>query len=122
MKAKNSNRNQIAAFILIIIALVLFAGIILLSTNKTTPPPATLGNIEQQGKALFMAACNDCHSGEGRQSSLFSPSLSSSKLDDNTTRKAIVEGKGSMPGFSSFSKEELDQLVAYLKAIRNVTS
>jgi cytochrome c1 len=37
--------------------------------------------------------------------------------NDAAVRELIIRGKGTMPGFSSFSDAELADLVAYLKTL-----
>lgn len=97
----------------IVVMLVLFIG-------KNTPAPTTLSLSEAQGKTLFLANCNGCHVGEGRQGSLIATPLSTIKLDEAGWIASIKDGKGTMPPFHSLSDQEVASLVSYLKAIRRV--
>jgi mono/diheme cytochrome c family protein len=106
----------------LVLTLLVVLGLALLITTKNTPSPTSLSVAEQQGKALFITNCNSCHGGEGRQSNLFAPALSTSNSDEATARNYIKNGKGSMPGFGTLSNPELDNLAAYLKAIRSAAN
>jgi|GEM_PF-2173307 len=108
--------------IYLIAGLVVLVAVVMLVlfNSKNTPAPTTLSLTEAQGKTLFLANCNSCHVGEGRQGSLIAPSLSTTKSDEASWLVYIKNGKGVMPGFHSLSDQELNGLVSYLKAIQKV--
>lgn len=104
------------AGVVVLVAVVM----LVMLTGKNTPAPTTLSLSEAQGKTLFLANCNSCHAGEGRQGSLITPPLSTTKSDEASWLGYIKNGKGTMPPFHSLSDQEVANLVSYLKAIQRV--
>ena len=74
----------------------------------------------QSGQLVYEQHCNGCHPGgdEG-----FGPAVAGIGADPGTMRQQIREGSGRMPGFdaSEISAEALEQLLAYLVAVRGVS-
>jgi mono/diheme cytochrome c family protein len=70
----------------------------------------------QKGEVIYMEHCQKCHpQGEGG----LGPAMN--HIPNPPKRLQIRLGLGAMPGFGKdqISKEELDNLMAYLKALRN---
>jgi mono/diheme cytochrome c family protein len=79
------------------------------------PVPVAVVN----GKHLFNQSCSVCHDTRGA-SPKSGPELKNyyrhrPRPADATVRTIIQKGKGKMPGFSTFSKSQTDDLLAYLK-------
>lgn len=71
----------------------------------------------QQGQAVFMQHCNQCHPrGDGG----LAPAINDKPLPGFMLRLQVRMGMGAMPSFSEqdISDGELDALIAYLKAAR----
>lgn len=69
------------------------------------------------GQVVYMSKCNKCHPGGDAG---LGPSLNNKPLPGFLIRKQIRSGWGAMPSFDpkEISSDELDALVAYLKALR----
>lgn len=84
--------------------------------------PAQTSDAARNGGQIFSQSCASCHSVH-TSASLTGPSLKgyySSHLPrptDATVRATILQGKGKMPKFSSLSKLQTDDLIAYLKTL-----
>ncbi len=106
--------GAVAFLILIVVAMVVITG----GDVKETPAPTSLRPTAQTGKALFIATnCNNCHPAEGRAGGT-GPRLSTTGLSDDSIRNTIRKGKGVMPANSNLTADELNTLVAYLRAIK----
>jgi cytochrome c553 len=105
-----------------VIALFIAAIIIINELNRPlSPAPVNLSEEAQRGKTLFLASatgCNNCHPGEGRKGTISVPALSASRMDDAILFKVIREGKGTMPGNTKLSDAEINQIVAYINALK----
>jgi mono/diheme cytochrome c family protein len=70
-----------------------------------------------RGERVFMAHCHQCHpGGEGG----LAPAINDKPLPGFLIKFQVRQGIGAMPAFSSeeIRPEELNDLVAYLKALR----
>jgi mono/diheme cytochrome c family protein len=69
------------------------------------------------GQVVYMSKCNKCHPGGDAG---LGPSLNNKPLPGFFIRKQIRRGWGAMPSFDpkEISSDDLDALVAYLKALR----
>jgi len=68
---------------------------------------------------LFATTCGWCHSSGGRAEGK-GPQLMNTKRSDEFIRNRIIYGKeGKMPAFgASFSLEEIDDIIAYIRALK----
>jgi mono/diheme cytochrome c family protein len=68
---------------------------------------------------LFATTCGWCHSDGGRAAGK-GPQLMDTKRDDEFIRERIKNGKpGSMPAFgSTFSDEQIDQIIKYIRELK----
>ena len=80
--------------------------------------PLTLSSEADQGRTTYMKYCNQCH--PGGEAGL-GPSLNDKALPTFLKKFQVRQGIGSMPSFSEeeISDQELDDLMAYLKALRD---
>lgn len=71
----------------------------------------------QRGELVFMRHCYQCHPG-GEAG--VGPAINNKPLPGFLIKFQVREGFGAMPAFSQhdISSEELDDLIAYLKALR----
>ena len=71
----------------------------------------------QKGEKAFMNYCNKCHPGGAAG---LGPAINNKPLPGFLMKIQVRHGLGVMPGFDKeiISKEELDNLVEYLKEIR----
>jgi cytochrome c oxidase subunit 2 len=77
------------------------------NSTKDTPK----GDFSKSGDAIYAQnGCDSCHTS-------FAPKLEGigERMDDKALADIITNGKGAMPPFPDFSKEDLDNLVNYLK-------
>ena len=88
------------------------------SARRDLPAEETLlaTNIAQ-GEQVFFHYCHQCH--PGGQAGV-GPALNNKPLPEFLMKFQIRHGLGAMPGFSeeTISSQELDQLTAYLIALR----
>lgn len=75
----------------------------------------------KSGKVLFQRDCAGCHNKQPGDTSPFGPPnlhgvFQHKALTPAEARNIIRHGKGSMPPFKSLSDNQLDHLLAYLKA------
>lgn len=89
------------------------------------PEPAGQGQAvsEKQGGAaidgarLFASVCGFCHADGGRKASK-GPKLADSERSDEFIIDRIQRGKpGRMPAFASFSDEQIQQLLVYIRSL-----
>jgi len=121
---KNGRRKR-AERIAILSAALLLAGLFVLvgcgSARRSEPIAgpfhAATPEIER-GQRAFMQYCNPCHTG-GEAS--FAPALNNKPAPGFLIKLQVRAGLGAMPRFpqSVISPRELDNIVAYLKAIRH---
>ncbi|HET7692828.1 MAG TPA: cytochrome c [Gemmatimonadota bacterium] len=80
--------------------------------------PLVLASDGEQGRTAYMKYCHQCH--PGGEAGL-GPSLNDKALPTFLKRFQVRQGIGSMPSFSEeqISDEELDDIMEYLKALRN---
>jgi len=89
------------------------------SVTGTSKP---LASSVTNGQRIFVQSCASCHDAHGT-SPKSGPGLKNYFRDhqphpsDIAVRTVIQQGKGKMPGFSSLSKSQTDDLVAYLKTL-----
>ncbi len=79
--------------------------------------PLSLTPALARGEKVFQAHCHQCHvQGEAA----LGPALNNKPLPAFLLRTQVRHGLGAMPSFpeSRISEEELDDLVAYVKALR----
>jgi mono/diheme cytochrome c family protein len=103
----------------LLVVAVLAMLLITAGDTKETPAPATLDGIAQEGKQIYLTSgnCNNCHPAEGRKGGL-GPRLSTIGLSDDSIRKIIRNGKGSMPANTAISDDDITKIMVYLKAIK----
>lgn len=82
-----------------------------------TPPPPMTAPTLVRGEEIFMKRCHQCH--PGGEAGL-GPALNNKPLPGWMIRFQVRHGLGAMPAFSEkeIGDRELDDLVAYLKALR----
>lgn len=100
-----------------IACLTLAAGCGSARRGEPVAPPLALSAEEQRGERVFMRECHLCHpGGEGG----LGPAINNKPLPGFLIRLQVREGFGAMPAFpdEKVSSEELDAIVAYLKALR----
>jgi mono/diheme cytochrome c family protein len=107
------------------ILLTAFAALLLLvqacgSSRRSEPirGPLALESAKlEQGKVVFMEHCHKCH--PGGETGL-GPALNNKPAPGFLIRIQVRNGLGAMPGFNRelISNEEMDGLVAYVKALR----
>lgn len=96
--------------------------------NEETRLKATLQSFETvsprpdvalaRGKTIYEAACNRCHGADGRAGYRKAFDLQTSRLSDAAVLSTIAAGRNTMPAYSYLSKQELDDLLAYVKSLR----
>jgi mono/diheme cytochrome c family protein len=75
------------------------------------------GSAAADGARLFASVCGFCHADGGRKASK-GPKLAGSTQSDEYIIDRIKRGKpGRMPGFSSFSDEQIQQLLVYIRSL-----
>ncbi len=76
-----------------------------------------LSTQEKRGREHFMRLCNECHPGG---ESGVGPALNDKRLPAAAIRAQVRNGFGDMPAFddSALADEELDDLIAFLEAVR----
>jgi mono/diheme cytochrome c family protein len=85
-------------------------------------PRFTVGPQAAAGRKLFAQSCASCHEVDSRNQ-FVGPGLRGyyteqhPSPDDAAVRELIIRGKGTMPGFTSFTDTELAELTAYLKTL-----
>ncbi len=86
-------------------------------TEPIAPPLEIRSESVMQGQTVFMEYCHQCH--PGGEAGL-GPALNNKPLPGWMIRFQVRHGLGAMPAFSEkeIGDRELDDLVAYLKALR----
>ncbi len=85
-------------------------------------PPFAVSPQAAAGEELFSQSCASCHEVDSRNQ-FVGPGLKGyytehyPSPDDAAVLELMVRGKGTMPGFSSFTDTELADLIAYLKTL-----
>ena len=74
-----------------------------------------------EGGRLFRQSCAACHDTVGA-ATWSGPGLKNyyhrqPRLTDSAVRETILQGRGKMPGFSTFSKSQMNDLIDYLKTL-----
>lgn len=88
------------------------------SQSSQYPAPQAVTN----GQRIFIQSCATCHDTHGSVTKS-GPELKSyyrehqPRPTDAVVRAVIQQGKGKMPAFSSLSKSQTDDLVAYIKTL-----
>lgn len=125
MTLEKNGRRKRAERIAIVSAALLLAGLFVLagcgSARRSEPiaGPFHAATPEvERGQRAFMQYCNPCHTG-GEAS--FAPALNNKPAPGFLIKLQVRAGLGAMPRFpqSVISPKELDNIVAYLKAIRH---
>ncbi|MBZ0158093.1 MAG: cytochrome c [Alphaproteobacteria bacterium] len=107
-----------------VIGLFLFLAMVLAGCGSARRGEPLTGAFEPQnevaarGQLVFMKYCNQCHpKGEAG----LGPSLNNKPLPGFLMKFQVRNGLGAMPSFppSHISDQELDDLIAYLKALRH---
>ena len=80
--------------------------------------PLLLASDGEKGRTAYMKYCHQCH--PGGEAGL-GPSLNDKALPTFLKKFQVRQGIGSMPSFSEeeISDQELDDIMAYLKALRD---
>jgi mono/diheme cytochrome c family protein len=83
--------------------------------------PVALDQRAERGRAVFMANCHQCH--PGGEAGL-GPALNDKPFPEFLKKFQVRHGLGTMPSFSEqkISNEQLDDLMAYLDALRRARS
>ena len=88
---------------------------------RTLATPSPLSETELKGRRLFVQRCGLCHDPVG-QSSTPGPWLDQETVSatrEAGARRVIATGSPRMPGFQyTFQPIQIDQIVAYLKAVK----
>src|SRR5260370_42311550 len=104
------------------ISIYVLATWIALSIASTRADEAAASPSVKRGEQLFVQSCASCHDVHSRNRTV-GPGLKgySAKYDrsaqDKAARNAILNGRGSMPAFSSLSSPEVDDLISYLRTL-----
>jgi mono/diheme cytochrome c family protein len=78
--------------------------------------PATLGETELKGRALFAQRCANCHGATRQRPGPLLGRPIVEKLGDTAIREKVRVGSAAMPGFQhSLQPGQIDQIVAFLK-------
>lgn len=79
--------------------------------------PVVADAAEQRGQSVFMQHCNACHVGGA---GALAPGINDKPLPAFLMRFQVRRGLGAMPAFpgEKISDAELDDLIAYLRALR----
>jgi mono/diheme cytochrome c family protein len=90
------------------------------TARRDEPIAGPLGIQDPQialGQRVYMTSCHQCHPGG---TAGLGPAINNKPLPGFMIKMQTRAGLGAMPGFSSseLSDEELDAVVAYLKALR----
>lgn len=70
----------------------------------------------RRGARHYRSNCTACHGLKKQGNPPFFPPLTALQKDDSELRSIVVKGIGGMPGYPQFSKDELSDLIAYLKS------
>lgn len=117
-RSMTSNLLLGAAFVGVLIIAVVAMLVITGGDVSETKAPATLSDAATQGKALFLQTnCVSCHPSEGRAGGI-GPRLSTTNISDDSIRNSIRKGRGAMPANPQLSTDQLDKLVAYIRALK----
>lgn len=105
------------AFLIVLLMSVALSTFEACSTRRSLPleGPLSLNKEEEAGEKVFMTHCQRCHpQGEAGLGPAINPAPNFGK------RFQIRHGLGAMPAFDEhhISDEELDQVLAYLKALK----
>lgn len=106
-----------AAAAALAVAVLLAAGC---GSARRGPPfggPGALEGQARRGQIVFARRCGPCHpGGEGG----LGPSLNDKPLPEGLIRLQVRQGFGAMPAFGEdrLTEPELDDVVAYLRALR----
>ena len=119
-EAKSRPNYMLLGFGTVVLLLLVIGALLLITSGGAaeTPPPATLSQEAEQGKALFLSNnCNNCHPSEGRAGGT-GPRLSTTGKSDEEIINIIRRGRGSMPANSRLSNDEINKIIAYIRAIK----
>jgi mono/diheme cytochrome c family protein len=110
---KTSTAALVATFVFLFIALAI---------SPAAIPQKPAAQAVANGQRIFNQSCSACHDTHGTTAKS-GPALKSYYRQhsphptDDTVRAIILDGKGKMPAFSTLSKSQTDDLVAYLKTL-----
>lgn len=100
------------AFLLLLLAAVIPSVVL---SQRQTPQSVV------DGRRLFKQSCEVCHDTLGTATKpgprLKTYYRSHPRPADSTVREIILQGKGKMPGFSTLSKSQMNDLIEYLKTL-----
>jgi mono/diheme cytochrome c family protein len=83
---------------------------------------ATAVSDTRRGELLFAQSCASCHATRSKER-LVGPGLKgyfpkqNTVIKDDSVRDIIVHGRGTMPGFTTLSHDQIDDLISYLKTL-----
>lgn len=107
-----------ALVVIVALAAALLAGCATARRGEPfAPAPAIADPVVARGQRVFFAQCHSCHpQGQGG----LGPALNNKPLPGFLVKLQVRHGLGAMPRFeaSRLPAEDLDALVAYLKALR----
>lgn len=85
------------------------------------------GQESELGKTVYAKRCASCHGADGKGNAKMEamlktkiPALTATAKTDAEIHQLLVEGKKPMPSFKSLTKEEMDAVTAYTKALSKV--
>lgn len=107
---------------LLVVAVVVVAIVVMLIITggdiSETAVPMVLSPSAIEGKTLYLQNnCNTCHPAEGRAGGV-GPRLSTTSLGDDAIRTTIGKGRAAMPAYPQYSDAQLNQLIAYIRALK----
>lgn len=106
------------SFVVILFSLSILSGCATARRTEALGNPVTVASAqEERGRQIFMDHCHQCHTGG---QGAVGPSINDKLLPGFLIHLQVRAGLGAMPGFSEkqISDNELDDLIAYLKAAR----
>jgi mono/diheme cytochrome c family protein len=115
-----ANRSSVATLLVVLAGSVLLAscgGSAIRGEPRTAPLRLSTDDKISVGQQVFMEHCYQCHPGGAGG---LAPAINDKPLPVWLMKTQVRAGLGAMPGFSKdqISDEQLDALVAYLKALR----
>jgi mono/diheme cytochrome c family protein len=93
---------------------------VLMEERQKNKDTSTGDSKEDKGYYLFTSmGCAKCHGEDGNIGYAGAAILSESELSDDQIKMVVSNGRKNMPAFGRyFSAEELDELAAYVKSLR----
>ncbi|MFL6428543.1 MAG: c-type cytochrome [Acidobacteriaceae bacterium] len=102
--------------------LLAFAFLVITMTLPASPAPRKIAAQSVNGQHLFAQYCAACHDTRGTMPKS-GPALKGylrthqPHPSDTAVRSIIQQGKGKMPAFSTLTRSQTDDLIAFLKTL-----